>query len=257
MATYLLKKSYQRKNLKEINFKDLWGSHGVFTTMWIFDKPAKILFFKKHIKNLIKSLKVYKLNKKKIEKNILKLIKLNVDKNKKYNHLLRIAINNKIISVSLRKRIKPKSKFNLKLINYKRTRPEFKNLKYKNIIKHLSKIDTSSTDIGLCVNNKLLESATSNILFVSKNKIYSPISKFYKGITFNFFEKKVRKIIKKNIFIDSLNIYDEIILIGSGKGIVSVGCIKKPYWRRKSSKIYRFLSKIYHEPVTNCPRYNG
>ena len=99
MATYLLKKSYQHKDLKEINFKDLWESHGVFTTMWIFDKPAKILFFKKHIKNLIKSSKAYKINKPKLKKNILKLIKLNLDINKKYNHLLRVAIDNKIISI--------------------------------------------------------------------------------------------------------------------------------------------------------------
>jgi len=257
MATYLLKKSYQRKDLREINFKDLWDSYGVFTTMWLFDKPSKILFFKKHIKNLIKSLKVYKLNKSKLEKNILKLIKLNLDKNKKYNHLLRVAINNKIISVSLRKRIIPKSKFNLQMINYKRSKPEFKNLKYKKIIKYLSKIDTSRSDIGLCVNNKILETATSNILFISNNKIYSPVNKFYKGITFNFFEKKGVKIIKKNIFINSLNRYDEIILIGSGKGVVSVDYIKKPYWRRKSSKIYRFLLRTYRNAVTNCPRYNG
>ena len=44
MATYLLKRSYQLNNLKEVSFKDLWGDHGVFTTMWIFGKPAKILF---------------------------------------------------------------------------------------------------------------------------------------------------------------------------------------------------------------------
>ena len=61
------------------NFKDLWGDNGVFTTMWIFGKPTKILFFKKHIKNLIKSLKIYKLNTPNLEKNILKLIKLNID----------------------------------------------------------------------------------------------------------------------------------------------------------------------------------
>ena len=115
----------------------------------------------------------------------------------------------------------------------------------------------SSDTFGQQNNNKILESATSNILFVSNNKIYSPINKFYKGITFSFFEKRGIKIIKKNIFINSLNNYDEIILIGSGKGVVSVDFIKKPYWRRKSSKIYRFLSKIYRDPVTNCPRYNS
>ena len=257
MATYLLKKSYRRKDLKEISFKNLWGSHGVFTTMWIFNRPTKILFFKKHIKNLIKSSKAYKLNKSKLEINILKLINLNLVKSRKYNHLLRVAVNNNIISISIRKRIIPKLKFKLKLINHKRIKPEYKNLKYKKLLKHLSKIDTSTSDIALCVNSKILESATSNLLFVKNNKIYSPINKFYKGITFKFFEKKIKRIIKKNIFIKSLNEYEEIILIGSGRGVVSVNYIKKPYWQKKSSKIYRLLSKNYCEAVTNCPQYNG
>ena len=55
MVKYLLKKSYQHKDLKEINFRDLWNDNGVFTTMWIYGKPPKILFFKPHIENLIKS----------------------------------------------------------------------------------------------------------------------------------------------------------------------------------------------------------
>ncbi len=61
MVNYLLKKSYQRNNLKIIKFRDLWNDHGVFTTMWIYGKPPRILFFKSHIDNLIKYLKVYKI----------------------------------------------------------------------------------------------------------------------------------------------------------------------------------------------------
>ena len=45
MANILLKKSYLLKDLKETSFKDLWDTHGVFTTMWIFEKPVKILIF--------------------------------------------------------------------------------------------------------------------------------------------------------------------------------------------------------------------
>ena len=48
MVTYLLKKSYQLKDLKQIEFQDLWGDYGIFTTMWIFGKPAKILLKQKH-----------------------------------------------------------------------------------------------------------------------------------------------------------------------------------------------------------------
>ena len=82
MAIYSLKKSYQLKDLQETDFEDLWGDHGIFTTMWIFGKPAKILFFKNHINNMIKSLKDYKIKKKSLKKNILKIINQNLSKKK-------------------------------------------------------------------------------------------------------------------------------------------------------------------------------
>ena len=62
---------------------------------------------------------------------------------------------------------------------------------------------------------------------------------------------------RKNISVESLSIYDEIIVIGSGKGVVSVNSIEKPFWKRKSLKNYRILSKIYQKAVTNCPPYNS
>ena len=48
MVTFLLKKSYRLKDLQETEFRDLWGDHGIFTTMWIFGKPPKILLKQKH-----------------------------------------------------------------------------------------------------------------------------------------------------------------------------------------------------------------
>ena len=254
MVTLLLKKSYRHRDLKEITFKDLWNSYGIFTTMRVIGKPAKILFFKEHINNLIKSLKVYKVYKKDLKKDILKLIKLNLKKNKKYDHLLRVAANNKMISISLRKRLMPKSNFVLKLINYKRIEPEYKNLKYKKILSILNKMDTTKFDIALYKNKKILESGTSNLLFVQNNKIYSPINDFYKGTTLKFFLKKIN-IYKKNIFINSLNLYDEIIIIGSGKGVSSVNAIKNIRWKRKSLKFYKKLSNIYKKEIIISPIY--
>ena len=255
MVTYLLKKSYQHKTLKEINFKDLWGDKGVFTTMRIFGKPSKILFFRKHINNLVKSLKIYKLHRVNIEKDILKLIKVNIDKNKSYNHLLRIAINKKIISVSLRDRKTPKLKFNLKLINHKRIDPELKNLKYKLILKHLSKMDNTTSDVGLCFKKRILESGTSNMLFIRENKIYSPSNNIYKGVTYNFFKKKLGKIINKEILISSLIDYNEILLIGSGKAVTSVETIKEINWKRKDLKYYKIFSNFYKKEISKCAVY--
>jgi len=256
MVNYLLKKSYQLKNLQEIDFKDLWGDHGVFTTMWIYDKPSKILFFKDHINNLIKSTKAYSIYKPFLKKNILKLLKENLNSKTKYNHLLRIALNKKTLSISLRKRVEPNLNFDLRLVNLKRQRPEFKNLKYLEILKHLSKLDNSRNDIGLCSNNKIFETGTSNLLFIKNNKVYSPINKFYKGITYKFFKSKIKNIIKKDINVNSLKEFDEIILIGSGKGVASVKTINQIKWKRKSLKFYKIFSRHYKSAISNCKMYS-
>jgi len=248
MVTLLLKKSYRHKDLKEIKFNDLWNAYGVFTTMRVVGKYGKILFYKAHIDNLINSLKIYKIYKKNLKKNIYNLININLKKNKKYDHLLRVASNNKIISISLRKRPIPKDNFKLKLINYKRIDAEYKNLKYKKILKILSDLDVTRFDIALYKNKKLLESGTSNILFVKNKKIYSPKKDIYKGITFKFFSKKIQ-IISKDIFLKNLQNYDEIILVGSGKGVVSVSGIENTSWKRKSFKIYDRLFKIYNNKI--------
>ena len=255
MVIYSSKKSYLLNDLKEVDFKDLWGDHGIFTTMWIFGKPPKILFFENHIKNLIMSLKKYGIKKRSIHKDILKTININLSNKVNYNHLLRVAVNKKIISISLRKRVRPKSNFDLKLVNLKREKPKFKNLRYKKILKYLIKMNNSKSDIGLISNKKILETGTSNLLFVKHNKIYTPIKDYYEGNTFKFFKSKIKKMIKRNIFIKDLKNYDEILLVGSGKGIVSIKTIKQIGWKRKNLKQFKVLSKYYNSVINKCTTY--
>ena len=256
MATYLLKKSYQLKDLKEIKFHDLWEEHGIFTTMWIFGRPAKILFFENHLKNLLKSLNVYRIKNKFLKKNILDIINNNLSKKKKYNHLLRIAVNKRIISISLRRRFKPKLNFNLKLVKLKREKPQFKNLKYKKILSYLSNMDNSKSDIALIYNEKILETGTSNLLFVKDQKFFTPKKNYYEGNTYKFFRKKIRKISKKDILLKEIKDYDEILLLGSGKGVTSVKTINEIKWKRKNLKKFKFLSKYYDAEINKCNSYN-
>ena len=255
MATYLLKKSYQLKDLKQIEFQDLWGDYGIFTTMWIFGKPAKILFFNNHIKNLISSLKKYQIKKRSLKADILKIINKNLSKKRKYNHLLRVAVNKKIISISLRKRVKPKLNFNLKLVKLKREKPEYKNLKYKKILSYLSKMDNSKSDIALVSNNRLLETGTSNLLFVKDQKFFTPKKDYYQGNTYKFFKTKIKNIIKKDILLKEIKKYDEILLIGSGKGVASVRTINEIKWKRKNLKKFNILSKHFHTVINKCNSY--
>jgi len=244
MVTLLLKKSYQLSNLKEVSFKDLWGSRGVFTTMRMVGKPSKLILLKPHIENLIKSTKKYGIRKKNLKNIILDLIKKNT-LYKGPDNLFRIALNKKLISISIRKRPKLKKNFSLLLFRYKRIEPNYKNLYYKKILAKLSKVDPSKFDIALVANNKILETGTSNLVFVKNGKIFSPKKNCYFGNTLKFISKKV-KINFKDISIKEINDYEEIILIGSGKGVTSVSKIDELKWKSRNNVSFNKLRKIYN-----------
>tara|TARA_B100000686_G_scaffold241050_1_gene249636 strand:+ start:4089 stop:4832 length:744 start_codon:yes stop_codon:yes gene_type:complete len=244
MATLLLKKSYLLNSLKEVSFKDLWGSRGVFTTMRMVGNPPRLLLLKSHLNNLIYSTKKYGIKKNNL-KNILKDL---IKKNSIYkgpDNLFRIALNKKLISISIRKRPKPNINFNLLLFKYKRIDPNYKNLYYKKIISKLSRLNPTRFDIALVSNKQILETGTSNLVFVKNGKIYSPRKNCYFGNTIKFINKKV-KIIFKDISIREIDDFEEIMLIGSGKGITSVSRIEELDWKRKKTICYKKINKIYN-----------
>ena len=65
----------------------------------------------------------------------------------------------------------------------------------------------------------------------------------------------IKKINKKDIPINTLSKYDEIILIGSGKGVASVKTVDKIGWKRKNLKKFKFLSKQYESVINKCNYY--
>ena len=188
-------------------------------------------------------------------KTIIKIINQNLSKKKNYNHLLRIALSKNIISISLRKRLTPKLNFNLKVVKYKREKPEYKNLKYKKIISFLSKMDNSKSDIILINKNKVMETGTSNLLFIKNKEVFGPKKDYYEGNTYKFLKTKIKKISKKNIYIKELNNYDEILLIGSGKGVASVKTIKEIGWKRKNLNQFNIFLRYYNLAIKKSKIY--
>ena len=67
----------------------------------------------------------------------------------------------------------------------------------------------------------------------------------------NFFLKKFKNKFKfKSITFAELSLADEIILIGSGKGVVKVSSIPQIKWFSSSSKMFKRLSSIYEAQLT-------
>ena len=113
-------------------------------------------------------------------------------------------------------------------------------------------MDNTKSDIGLVFNKKLFETGTSNLLFVRNDKIFTPKKDYYEGITYKYIKSKVKKIYKKEIFVKELKKFDEILLIGSGKGVTSVKTIKQIGWKRKNLKKFKVLSKYYNSIANKC-----
>ena len=252
MANTLFKKSYLYKTFKNVPYDNLWHSKGVFTTVRIKGKPFKLLFFKEHIRNLNQSLKAMNIKFVLISSLFNKKFNNLFNNNVRYDHLLRIAINSKKISISLRKRNKISSSFKGILVNYKRPNPLVKNLYYKKILGFLKSVRTTEYEIILTHNKKLLEGCTTNIICVRNTKLYIPKNDYYSGITLKFISKYSKKtIFKRNIFIKELHLFDEILLVGSGKGIVQIKSIPQIKWENKSSIIFNELHDLYNSYIEN------
>ena len=104
----------------------------------------------------------------------------------------------------------------------------------------------------MCSNNKIFETGTSNLLFIKNNKFFSPKINFIRELLINFLNQKLKRLYKKDILVNSLKEFDEILLIGSGKGVASVQTINQIKWKRKSLKFYNILSQHYKSAVNKC-----
>ena len=246
MVKILYKKSYQLNSFKLIKYDDLWGKKGIFTTIRILGSKPKFILLNNHLKNM--NLGLNKLSIKFVitEKIVLELLKPALNKISNQDSLLRIAINSSTISISLRQRIKPDKIFFAILHEYQRSIPNLKNLYYRKINKLLNSINLQKKEIILHHKGFLLEGCTTNIFCVRNKKIYIPKNNFYKGVTMTYLlQHSQYEIIKSNILLNNLHNYEEIILTGSGKGVVKLSSIPQIDWKSQSDLVYKEFLNLY------------
>ena len=245
MVNFSFKKSYNFNSFNSVKYDHLWGSKGIFTTVRVVGSNPRYIFLKDHLRQLNKSLKKQNINFVLTEKKLLELIpnQLHI---KKFNHLLRIAVKQNLISISLRPRLTPSNNFQCQLVNYHRVNARVKNLHYKKILSLQKDIDMQKKEILFYSKKIVLEGSTTNLIMIKNNQMIVPKGNYYKGITMNYFLKKfINKYIFKFITLSDLLSADEIILVGSGKGVVKVSSIPQIKWFSSSSKMFKIISSIY------------
>jgi branched-subunit amino acid aminotransferase/4-amino-4-deoxychorismate lyase len=121
-----------------------------------------------------------------------------------------------------------------------------KNLHYKKILSLQKDIDMQKKEILFYSKKMILEGSTTNLIMIKNNQLIVPKGNYYKGITMSYLLKKfTNKYIFKSITSSDLLSADEIILVGSGKGVVKVSSIPQIKWFSSSSKMFKRLSSIY------------
>ena len=249
MVNFSFKKSYNLNNFNNVKYDHLWGSKGIFTTVRVVGSSPRYIFLKEHLSQLNKSLRKQNIKFALTEKKLLELIphQLNI---KNFNHLLRIAIKQNLLSISLRPRLTPSNNFQCQLVNYQRVNAKIKNLHYKKILSLQKNIDMQKKEILFYSKKIILEGSTTNLIMIKNNKMIVPKGNYYKGITMNYFLKKFKnKYISKSIALSDLLTADEIILVGSGKGVVKVSSIPQIKWFSSSTKMFKRLSSIYEVQI--------
>ena len=103
-------------------------------------------------------------------------------------------------------------------------------------------------DLDLSYKDKILETGTSNLLFVKNGKFFSPKNNCYIGNTIKYLNKKI-KINFIDIKIKDLDSFQEILLVGSGKTVTSVSSIDELNWKRKSFLYSKKVNKVYNNLI--------
>ena len=251
MANILFRKSYLHKTFNKVTYESLWNTKGVFTTIRLIGLPPKFLFLKDHLNNLNRSIKKMNIDFTLKSSTFENLLRNKIRMNVKYDHLLRLAVNNKKISITLRKRLKYAAPLKGILVNYQRPNPSIKNLYYKKILGYLKKINSQSCEVILVNKRNILEGCTTNIICIKNKRLYLPKTKYYFGTTLQFIVRHTkRRIVKKNINVKDLDLFDEILLVGSGKGVMKLQSIPQVKWNSKSSIIFNELHDLYNSYIT-------
>jgi branched-subunit amino acid aminotransferase/4-amino-4-deoxychorismate lyase len=226
--------------LNPVKPEELWGKLGAFTTMKLEIKGRhRCAFFReKHIERLYESLRILNIQipfpHRWIDSTVLASIK-SIKQQATYR--LRLMATAEYFTIVITLVPEPEMHLQGKIWSYERFQPEAKSLNYEDILDRLAETDRSREEIILkSSDGRLLEGATSNLLFVQGNQIITPARGRLNGVTLRLL---------KDAMANSIGQYNEILCCGSGRGVSAFIGIEDLGWNLKSLDAFRSVRMRY------------
>lgn len=227
-----------------------WGCKGAFTTIRVEGTSPSPLFLHTHLARLEESACLLEI------KNIVSKEQIR-ERIKTFLHLtqfpapflVRVCLFEDCLALYARPAKPTNPGLSAKILRHLRPVPEAKSTFDKEVYGRLSELDIGMEDFLIVhpTDDRVLESATSNLLFAQDNHLVVPEKDILPGIVLSQLLSNINSfdIDRRSPTLDELVAFNEIILCGSGREVVSLATIPEVGWQRSSEKTLLKLRKTY------------
>lgn len=159
------------------------------------------------------------------------------------SYSLRVMMSDVVLSVRAARREEPADQQYGYLWDYTRENAAFKTLDYTDVLTALKGINRRLEELLLVSEDeRLLEGATSCLLFYHNGQLVVPQRDRLDSITMKFLLERlggICEVVERDVYLGEVKEFDEILLCGTGKGIVSLTEIEELEWKCRSLSFYR------------------
>ena len=230
-----------------------WGRKGAFTTIRVEGIPPCPFFLNAHLDRLEKSAGLLEIvpivSKSQISERLvtfLSSIQIPTP------FLVRVCLLENCLALHTRPAHPTNPELSAKILRHLRPVPEAKSTFDKALYGRLGELDLGLEDFLLVhpTEDRVLESATSNLIFARGEHLVIPEEDVLSGIVLNkllLASMTGFEIDRRSPHLDELSAFEEIILCGSGREVASLAAIPEMGWTCSSGKTFLKLLEIYNK----------
>ncbi|MBU63503.1 MAG: hypothetical protein CMI26_13480 [Opitutae bacterium] len=227
-----------------------WGCKGAFTTIRVEGASPTPLFLHAHLARLEESACLLEIKAIVSQVQIRKHIETFLHSTQfPTPFLVRVCLHEDCLALYARPANPTDPELSARILRHLRPVPEAKSTFDKELYGRLGELDIGKEDFLIVhpTDDRVLESATSNLLFAQDNYLVVPEEDILPGIVLSqlLLSKNTFEIERRSPTLDELVDFNEIILCGSGREVVSLATIPEVRWQRSSQKNLLKLQKTF------------
>jgi branched-subunit amino acid aminotransferase/4-amino-4-deoxychorismate lyase len=229
-----------------------WGCKGAFTTIRVEGTSRSPLFLNTHLARLEKSAYLLEIKTIVSQAQIRERITTFLHSTQiPTPFLVRVCLLEDCLALYARPASPTGPELSAKILRHLRPVPEVKSTVDNELYGRLGELDLGLEDFLIVhpADDRVLESATCNLIFAQGDNLVIPKEDILSGIVLNKLLASMNgfEIDRHSPRLAELSAFDEIILCGSGREVASLAAVPEIGWTNSSDKTFLKLRGIYNK----------